>query len=254
MSETPKPSRETLTAYVDGELSPEEMTRVTALLAQHADLQAYVARQQALRNRLDESFSPFFAQPVPLRLQQAAQRTPLSWVANFLKAVAPWRGGFQNLLAWRVALPAGAALALGLIVGVAIERASQVPSMYNGQVVAQGALADALSEQLASEDNRAGPARVGISFRDKRGQDCRTFTLDANTIATSGIACRSSGTWVIAALASAPQESNPQAPYQMAGAELPAIIRNTVNVMIAGEPFDGAAERRARARNWRGAR
>jgi len=254
MSEAPKPTRDTLIAFVDGELSPEEMTRVAALLAQHADLRTYVARQQALRNRLDESFSPFLAHPVPLRLQQAAQRTPRSWVATFSKAAAQWRGGFQNMLSWRVALPVGAALALGLIVGVAIERASPVPSLYNGQVVAQGALAYALSEQLASEDNRAGPARVGISFRDKLGQDCRTFTLDANTIATSGVACHSGGTWVIAALTSAPQVNNPQAPYQMAGAAMPATIRNTVNAMIAGAPFDAAAERRARARGWRGAR
>jgi len=254
MSEAAKPSRETLTAYVDGELPPEEMTRVATLLAQHADLQAYVARQQALRDRLDESFSPFFAQPVPLRLQQAARQAPLSWVTNLSSAAARWRAGFQGMRSWRVALPASAALALGLLLGVAIEREGSEPDMSNRQVVAQGILAHALSEQLASEDNHASPARVGISFRDKRGENCRTFTLDATATATSGIACRSAGAWVIATLASAPQATGPQAQYQMAGAEMPAIIRNTVNAMIAGLPFDAAAERRARARDWRDAR
>ena len=44
-----------------------------------------------------------------------------------------------------------------------------------GHVVARGALAHALSEQLASTQKPDARVRIGLTFRSKGGEYCRTF-------------------------------------------------------------------------------
>ncbi len=252
--EKPDFSRETLDAYVDGELAPEEMTRVAALLAERGDLKSYVEAQLALRNRLQDSFAPLLAEPIPDRLQQAlrAGKTQSRLVT------ASWRARVGEYLSWRVAVSAAASLAFGLIIGIAIERSAPtetpfVRSAQNGQVLAQGELAGALTEQLAASDRRGQHARIGISFRGRNGLDCRTFEWLGATTTANGVACHSGGDWAVAALATTARTANDRAEYQTAGAAMPDAIRNFVNDMISGEPFDAAAERAARAAHWSGA-
>jgi hypothetical protein len=246
-------SRETLDAHVDGELAPEEMTRVAAVLAERADLKSYIDSQLELRNRLSDSFAAVMAEPVPDRLQETlrASATPRRLDA------ASWRARIGAYLSWHIAVPAAAALAFGLIVGVAIERPAPaelpfVRSSQNGQVIAQGELAGALSEQLASSDQHDQRARIGISFRSRNGLDCRTFEWLGATTAADGVACHTGTDWAVAALATTARTGNDQAAYQMAGAGMPDTIRSTVNKMIAGAPFDATAERAARADHWSG--
>ena len=249
--EKPDISRETLDAYVDGELAPLDMTRVAALLTERAELKAYVDAQLALRNRLSDSFAPLMAEPISDRLQQTL-RTPTP-----RRSTAAWRAWFGETLSWRVAIPVAASLSFGLIIAFAIERSAQtdlpfVRSSQNGQVLAQGELAGALSNQLASSDQSRQRARIGISFRSRNGLDCRTFEWLGTTTATNGVACHTGGDWAVAAMATTTRNANDQSPYQMAGAAMPETIRNTVSEMIAGAPYDAAAERTARAAHWSG--
>lgn len=244
--EKPEISRQTLDAFIDGELTPEEMTRFAAILAERAELKAYVDAQITLRNRLSDSFAPLMAEPIPDRLQHA------------LRASTPsWRARIGEYLSLNVAVPAAASLAFGLIIGIAIERSAQtslpfVRSSSSGELLAQGELAGALSEQLASSDQRGQRVRIGISFRNRNGLDCRTFEWLGTTTASSGVACHTRGDWAVAALAATMRPANDRSPYQMAGAAMPDAIRNTVNDMIAGAPYDAAAERAARAARWSG--
>lgn len=253
MSENgPDISRETLDNYIDGELAPQDMTRVAALLAERADLKSYVDRQLALRNRLSDSFAPLMAEQIPDQLQQVLGATPT-------ENSTVWRAQLGKYLSWNVAIPVAASLAFGLIVGIAIERSEQtelaiVRSSQSGQVLAQGELASALSEQLASSDQSNRQARIGISFRSRSGLDCRTFEWLGDTTASNGVACRTGDIWAVAALATSARTANDQAPYQMAGSAMPDSIRNIVNEMIAGAPYDAAGERAARTAHWSGAK
>jgi len=253
--EKPDISRETLDAYVDGELTPEEMTRVAALLAERGDLKSYVDAQIALRDRLQDSFAPLMAEPIPDRLQQTLQAgaKPSSHV------MGTWRARIGEYLSWRVAVSAAASLTFGLIIAIAIERSAPIETPFvraahNGQVLAQGELAGALSEQLAVSGQRGQRARIGISFRNKQGLDCRTFEWLGAATEANGVACHTGGDWAVAALATRVRTTNDQTEYQTAGAAMPDAIRNTVNDMISGAPFDAAAERAARAAHWSGAR
>jgi hypothetical protein len=246
--EMPNFSRETLDAYIDGELAPEEMTRVAALLAERADLKSYGDAQLALRIRLSDSFAPLMAEPMPERMQQTLRRA---------KQKPSWRARLDEYLSWRIAVPVAASLAFGLVIGIAVERSAQtelpfVRSSRSGQVLAQGELAGALSEQLASSDQTGRRARIGISFRSRSGLDCRTFEWLGTTTGANGVACHSGSDWAVVALATTARTANDQTSYQMAGATMPDAIRNVVNDMIAGAPFDSAVERAARDAHWSG--
>jgi hypothetical protein len=110
-------------------------------------------------------------------------------------------------------------------------------------MVAQGALATALDNQLASAQQPEGGVRIGISFAARDGRYCRTFTAAS----LAGVACRDPRGWAVAALAATPKEDSA---YRMAGA-MPDVVRNTVKDLIAGEPLDASGEMHARALDWK---
>ena len=247
------PDRTTLDAFVDGELPASEMTRIAAVVAKRPDLRRYVEDQERLRRTLQASLAPLMSETIPAYLQQsvhAAAIPPMHKTA--------WSDRLQEFFSWRALAPATAALALGLLVGIAVERfglteRALLRSTPSGQTVAQGELARVLSEQLASSQSPNQSIRVGLSFRSKGGSDCRTFSWDGSKNSMSGIACHSNGEWVVATLATEPPNANPKSQYRMAGAGLPDAIRSAVKDMISGQPFDASAERAARASHWAGA-
>jgi anti-sigma factor RsiW len=247
-----EPTEEMMNAFVDGELPADEMRAVETLIATRPDLKAYVERQHKLRSTLVSAFAPAMDEAIPQRLRDAAMFAPASSgfrAKSWLRAFGETVTGANFLL--RSAAPAAAALACGLIVGVAIQPGA--PSDFRatsaGQMIAQGELADALTNRLASAGAPASGPRIGVSFRNRNGEDCRTFSVPGANASTAGIACRTGDAWAVAALITAPRQS--QNAYQQAGSEMPPVIRETVSSMIVGEAFDAAAERAARDRGWK---
>lgn len=234
-------SDETLMAFVDGELSPEEMSRVEAALRQQPALEAKVEQQRALRRELHASFESIMNAPLPDALRQSVMNAPVSLQWRFGHAL---RGLFApRALIW-TAVPA-AALACGVVVGVMLDGGSSLMGTRGNALVARGSLASALNQQLASTQTGQGP-QIGISFRDKSGHYCRTF----NASDLAGIACRDAGDWNIAAISQSPKE--PSGAYATAGSAMPDLVRNAVQGMIAGSPLDAADEKQARDQGWNG--
>ena len=228
-------NREILDRFVDGELQPKQMERVAAMLETHPEWDAYVRRQEQLRASLRARFRELDGQ-VPQRLIDAARTAPISWQWRLRE----WR---KRNLALRRLAPAGAALALGLVIGVAVGPRGDIGANAAGQWVARGALAHSLDTELAS----AGNSAIGISFRDKSGRDCRTFAKGEN----AGLACRQAGAWVMETLVRrAPEDGG--ASYRMAGSAMPEAVRQAVMARIDGAPFDAKAEARARDAGWPG--
>jgi hypothetical protein len=246
-----EPTKNQLDAFIDGELSMTEMSEIEALLANRPDLAAYVEQQSALRRRLGESFAPLMDEAIPQRLRDAVASSPVS--ARF--RMAAWlRAAAENVLRvpvlLRVAIPA-TALACGLLLGMWFGRAP-VPDFQTspgGRMLARGELGEALTERLASAGTPQSGALIGVSFRNRNGQNCRSFLVPGRSASTAGVACRTDKDWVVAALAAAPGRT-PGA-YQQAGDDMPPVIRGAVSAMIDGEPFDAAAERAARDRGWK---
>ena len=72
-------------------------------------------------------------------------------------------------------------------------------------LVAHGELARALDAQLASEQRGEEPVLIGLTFKARDGNYCRSFEMRATR--TAGLACRAGSDWqVMATDSSAPPQ------------------------------------------------
>jgi hypothetical protein len=116
--------------------------------------------------------------------------------------------------------------------------------------LASGVLAHALSDQLASDQAQAASVQIGVSFRSKSGDYCRTFILrDGSGLA--GLACRDREEWRVKVLAQNEPEAGDNGQYRPAASAMPRPVLQAVDEQIAGEPLDARAEAAARSKDWR---
>jgi len=236
-------------AYVDGELDEQARVEVEAAMLANPDIAARIARQQALRKRVRLAFERIVEEPVPDRLLAAATATPLR-TGN----VIPLRRKEPGKWSWPEWGSMAASLAAGVVLAVLVGRYSNVEPIRSrdGRLFAGGALAQALSEQLAGTPTAAtaAPVHIGVSFRDKSGNFCRTFALrDASPLA--GLACHSGDRWRLEVLARVAEDSDSGAAgYRPAASSMPKPILQSVEDRIAGEPLDTRAEAAAKENGW----
>ena len=265
---------ELLMAYVDGELDEAPAARVAMAVAADPALSARVAREQALRRRLQAALQPDLDAAVPARLLAALQAdtsvaapaaveppAPPSPVISLdaaraertrraeEAATAPTRTGWG----WAQWGGMAASLLLGLVVarvapwgGAGGEAGDYLARP--GQLLARGELAAALDKQLASAPPAVAAVSVQLSFVDQSGQLCRTYTASG----LAGLACRDGGDWALRMLVPAPTASGTV--MRQAATALPPELLSAVDQRIAGNPLDADAERAALQRGWKPAR
>ena len=241
-------SDETVMAYVDGELDDATRAALEVAMTMDADLAERVARERRLLARLHREFDPVLSEPIPPRLLAAATATSAKARTGniiWLKRV-PLRDW-----SW----PQWAAIAASLILGILIapllrhEPSEGALGIRDGKVLASGALAHALSEQLASNQVAKAPVHVGVSFLSRNGDYCRTFTLRDKSV-VAGLACREGGSWRLQALAATDRATSESGEYQPAASSLPPVIEQSVDELIVGDPLDAKAEAAARGKGW----
>jgi hypothetical protein len=242
-------SDDILMAYLDNELAPDERARVDTALGTNPELRDRLQQQEIVRRALTAAFGPVVNERLPDHLLKTAMSAPISWRWRLRQSLSQFSfnaSGGQTLPFARFA--SGAAV---LLVGVAIGWIATRGLDNNaepGLAITDGPLAQALEQQLASDDRQQGP-RVGVSFRAKTGQLCRTFDAGASSDNKAGIACRGPAGWTVETLVAA--EPRAGSPYETVGSAMPPAVSDGVKNLIAGEPFDAVQERDARDRNWR---
>jgi hypothetical protein len=242
-------SQETLMAYADSELDAATRQAIEAAMAKDPQLAAEVERHRALRSELRAAFGGVLEEPVPPRLLDTAKSAPAG-VLEKVTDLATARAARERPGGRQWSWPQWGAIAASLIVGVLAGRsAMQGPSMLvatrAGQVVATGALAEALTERPAGRVAGAQDLAIGVSFVAKSGEYCRTFTArDA-----AGLVCRTGDAWRVQALSQG-QPAARSGEYRMAGAELPPLILRAIDESIAGEALDAQQEAAALEHGW----
>lgn len=215
-------------AYVDGELDADGAARVEAAMRDDPVLAAKVVAQQRLRTHLRRAWEPVLDEPVPDRFRDA------------LRAPPPARRS-------PVWLAAAASLLLGVVATTwwQATRPGAPVQFADGTLTAHGGLAEALDHRLSADPARGGIG-VGLSFRSRDGDYCRSFALDAQSLA--GLACRRGGGWQVVALGT----HEAQAPgLRQASSPLPPAVLAEVDARLLDEPLDADGERRAREAGWR---
>ncbi|MEC3949882.1 anti-sigma factor family protein [Sphingobium sp. HWE2-09] len=221
-----------LMALVDGELDEVNRRRVERAVADDPALAERLAQHRRLRDRLSDHYAPVAEEPVPDRLRALLETG--ATVTPIARPSRRWGG-------WAM----GGAIAASLVLGLGLGRLSGSDAgtigVRDGMMVAQGSLATALNDQLASAQGDA-PIRIGLTFQRKGGGWCRSFDG-----ALAGVACREGDGWQVQqALPGAGQG----AAYRQASSA-DARVMATVEALIAGAPVDAAGEQAAKAKDWR---
>jgi hypothetical protein len=222
---------ETLMAYADGELDAQTRRAIEAEMAVDPQVAQEVERHRAMRSEVGGAFAGVLDEPVPDRLLRAAKKSPASSSAQ------PRR---------RWSWPEWTSIAASLLIGILAGRAMLQPESES-RLVAGGALAQALSEQLSSQDGTE--IDIGLTFRSRSGEYCRTFGARASNPVV-GFACRDAETWRIDMLSTAPRAQAGGA-YRMASTQLPAPVVQAIAERMQGEALDADEEAIARQRRWR---
>jgi hypothetical protein len=236
---------QTLMAFVDGELDAERAAAIERALAADAALSARVAVLRAQRRRVEAAFAPVLDEPMPDRLsgllRGEAPAADGATVVPLAQARAARERRGNSAVAWGWAQWGGmaASVLIGLLLGL------QFSGRGSDDGIAVGAVEHALSTQLASAAVAAPAVAVQLSFVDRDGAYCRTFS----TAAVAGLACRADGSWAVHSVAAA--ASAPDGALRQAAAALPRAVLEAVDQRIAGNALDAAAERQARDGGWR---
>ncbi len=250
---------ELLAAYVDGQLKGAERARVEQAIAQDARLAQRVAQYRASRGRLRGVFDGALHEPMPQRLIQVARTASRPTTAQVIdlarvRAERKRRNEHHRILPpYRIAL--AACVLGGLLVGAVAERlvnSGGLTEYRDGEgLVASGALADALSNQLADSPTPGSEIHVGLSFKSKDGNYCRTFATGGHGVA--GLACHEQEHWRVLTLVSTPSPAvgvGEPAAHRVASSYSPLLMQ-VVRERIRGEPLDATAEAKARGSDWR---
>jgi len=244
-------SREEIMAYVDGELDETARAKVTLAALSDLDLADAIARERALRERLQGHFASVAAEPVPpaweAMIRAPSEPAPVIDLAQVRRQKAAQAKAAQPKVAlsrqkWFGGAMA-AALVLGLFVGGQMMRREGPITEKNGALLASGDLAKALDTQLASAQDGAS-TRMIATFRNGDGSLCRAFS----GASASGIACHGEDGWRMQHVL--PGTAAQSSAYRQAGsadAELMTLAQN----MAAGAPLDAAQEKAAKAKGWR---
>lgn len=243
-------SDEVLMAYADEELDEKTRTAVESAMASDPEIARRIAQHQALRKRLHSAFEPVLDEAVPPHLIDLVRHARAS-------SSSPTRTRAMQLprrASPRRSLPQWAALAASVLIGILAGRLAFRGSgpgfitTRNGEMMASGLLADALTGQLASQQQAIQPVQMGVSFRSKSGEYCRTFAT--HTPAVAGLACHTVDGWRLQVLSDTEKWQVAAGSYRQAASSMPAAVVSAVNDEISGEPLDARAEAAARGRGW----
>lgn len=221
-------------AWLDGELDPAEVQWVAAAVAADPLLAARAEQHRGLAAGLRGAFDPLLQDaPPPPRFGEV-----VDLAARREQRARPQFG-----------VPQWAAMAATLVLGVVIGGpmlgggGTAPVAVEQGRMIASGDLGRALDVQLAAAPSD-GAVRVGLSFKDRDGQFCRSFTANG----ASGLACRDDGAWRVEGMFAAP--AGQTGDYRMAAGEDPRLAQ-LIDDRIAGEPLDAAGEAAAQKAGWR---
>jgi hypothetical protein len=242
-----------LMAWIDGELEPAEAEAVAAAVAADPALAARADTHRRLKARISAAFGPLLEEPVPIPARKPAPVVSLAAArAERQERARSEEKARHDRTPRRWAWPG--AVAACLLAGILVVHqigGGGVP-VPGGQGIGDRAGALALSPQIADAldtqaAGQAGAVRVALSFKDKAGAYCRSFSAEH----LGGIACRAGEGWQLryAAPSSGATPSPQQGDYRMAGGD--AATMQVVQTMIAGDPLDAGQERKARDAGWK---
>jgi len=256
-------TNEVLSAYIDGELSPEEMERVRAAIDRDEALAARLRDFSRVDELLAEFSSAIDREPMPARVLElldpprTGSETRGTAVQEARILSLPRRPWYRTAGALALAASVVLALAVGLQQESGRDRGAGLDSLVRtGPVPESAALHHALQETASDNAyaaaDEAGPSVTPVlSFVSTRGEYCREFRVDAQGQAARGLACRRDDRWEVLRLAAAGAANDGKDAYATAASSVNADFEAFVDALVADAPLGAEAEARLLRDGWR---
>jgi hypothetical protein len=236
-------SDETLMAFIDGELAPEEREKVAAALAADPTLMARAQVFERTRALAHDAFAPLLNEPVPPALRGRVETMIAARKQPNVTALPQRR--HRPAPVWLSLAAALAAIVIGVggfLAGRAVAPAEDAAEIELG-TVPPGLAAELASKPSGTRDaHGAGQLALIASFRTAEGRLCREFEIDrpkADTIVA--VACReASRAWTIVFAVAAPPGADSYAP-----ASSMQVLENYLAATGAGAALSPEEERAA---------
>jgi hypothetical protein len=244
-------SDDRLSAYLDGELPPEEMQQLARDAATDKALAARIERLAAANRAFLAAASGIDAAPLPERTREL-----LAGEKKKGTEVIPFRP--RQLAAF---VMEHRAIAAGLICAAAVYglSTSMLPPQGGGIPVSSGVIAansplHQVLEQTASGETvqLAGGVtiRPQLTFLTADDAWCRQYALVSGKGSVEGIACRGEEDWRLQVASFGARQASGD--YQTAASGRSAALEAFIDANISGAPLNAEDETALLARGWRG--
>ncbi len=201
-------SDETLSAYLDDELSSEETAKLDAALADDVALQTRLEGLLRANKAVREAYGPIANEPLPenvVRLLKSDKHTKSSAGGNVIM-FRNWSFTLPNP-SWAQAMAASVALIAGIILGQYALRppaggGSAAFVQVAGEIVPGDSLFETLefarsSTQKIIDQKTGATAKPLLSFATVDGRLCREFIVALPDETTHAVACKTGTSWEV---------------------------------------------------------
>jgi hypothetical protein len=249
-------SDETLGAFLDGELPPDEHAALEARLEHDEELQARMAGLLESDTLLKLAVPLPSNDSMPADLKEAAAR-----LAQPADNVVPLkrRTSLPARAAWPMAMAASIALVFGGFGGAFVQSrlggetslAASDPGLIRAGDMLHAALQTTPSGQTYTSAQGGQGVHMLLSFASKSGVPCREFELMADTNVSIGVACAEPEGWRLQVLLAAAPRASASDTYQPASGYNDTALNAVLDSLIEGDALDAAAEKTLIDNNWR---
>ncbi|MFQ5564499.1 MAG: anti-sigma factor family protein [Parvularculaceae bacterium] len=248
-------SDETLSAYLDGELSGEKADALRRALEREPALKARLDALSAADETVRRAYASIDDAPMPARLLRllGVEKETTGGSRGADVTPSPARKPLRRAPVWSLPLAASVALLAGVGLGAALftEGPGEGAVRFAGVIGASDSLYAALETGRSGVAATVGGAQVTplLTFRTADGGYCREFVSRDDSAGMRSVACREGSAWrVKIAVADAPLASGA---YYAPAAGANAAIAVFVDDAIAGEPLNRDDEARLLENGWK---
>ncbi len=236
---------EMITAWLDGEVSPQQREEIEQAVAASPQLGRRVARLSQMDRMLAPAYSETLNAAIPARFEAILARPRASaWSLSRLHPV------FGGLLEPRTMGMAAAVLVVGVVAGGLLLSKPAEPGFEtasDGLLIANKEMVISLASLQSSGAAGSQAVRIKLSLVDGGGNYCRQF----ETASSAGLACLEGGQWKVDTLSPANAPAGQGDQYVMADGAVDPSIAAALKRRGVKQLLDRAQEAAAIATGWK---
>jgi len=253
---------EQLSAYLDGELHSDLMSKIESALASDETLAAQLKALDTANKAVKTAFEDIADEPVPAHILALLVQESVPEQNEVANNIIPFRARLSAFSVSKWAAPLAASLAM--MIGVTVGRGTMLASsahdetlfaQLSGTVTTSSPLYEVLETKPSATQTHFGKGtniKPTLTFETLDGKYCREFQVQSQISAQRGLACRSEVHWQIVTLNQT--EISGSGGYQTASGSKDEIadefVDQLIDQMISGDPLGLESEGKLLKQGW----